>query len=981
MQEPKVLLILLCCFHLCTFDKAFSQETVQKPYYTPPVAHITSDDGLASDETYSSIRDSYGYLWVGTDNGVSRLNGYEIENFTTNDGLIDNTIFQIRVDYQDRVWFAGYNNNLCYWDWKSEKFTPYEFNEILDKQTQKNFSITDFAFDKNGRLFVGFTANGYVIINQDGTIHEKSLGPLNPDKDVHWVVGRKRFDGKLLSYGQQVLFHQLDSTQISSSNYLLLNIEGFTSFKFPTTNRVAFKSKYGYDLNRIKNFYTSLIFNDQWQFFIQPEISYTPKIPEDLFVEDKSIYIQSDKKYFLLHNEELFLLDSNLNKLNKVLSIKNHELSSIYSNDEEAYINSLNKGIYIVNLSGIITNKEIPDLNPVGMCLEKNSILIFQDKSLEGYAEIVNDSLISHTTVPVLNFKNVNFNSIVHFRDSTSKNSKSILSSTQSNQVKYLLRNTSQVEISYDHNPSIKVLELNQRVFCSLNFHDKVLYGGIDDLYVLEHDSALVPFEIPGISLKNTRIQGLQVFDDTLYIATKGNGLIIASDTLLYHINQKNGLSSNLINQILIYDGIIWVATNQGIDGIELKEKPLLTYHLDKENGCMRDNVKYMLIKDDHLFLAIKNGISKIDLSKLKGVNKENIKIRISEVTINDTLQLNPNDENISLSYNQNNIKFKYIGIPTHIGQSIEYRYMLEGLENQFTYTNSREIKYNSLNPGNYNLKLQAKTKNSPWPKEFVSTNFTINQIYWRTIWFKALVTLLSLGILISVFVLVLLNEKKKNRLTQELNEIEQLALNAQMNPHFIFNALNSIQNYVLTNDKVLANKYLVKFSRLVRLVFENSKKQYITLEEELKACKLYLELESIRIENKLNFNLDIEPSLNSKTILIPCLLIQPILENAIWHGIVPLQTNGTITLRVFPILNMEKLCIEVEDNGVGQNHHSTKSTKNKSSSGIVLTQKRVKIFSETFNSFGSFEIEDLEMRNYNTTGTLVRIIIPLHKK
>jgi len=210
------------------------------------------------------------------------------------------------------------------------------------------------------------------------------------------------------------------------------------------------------------------------------------------------------------------------------------------------------------------------------------------------------------------------------------------------------------------------------------------------------------------------------------------------------------------------------------------------------------------------------------------------------------------------------------------------------------------------------------------------------------------------------------------------MNDMENQAKQAMMNPHFVFNALNSIQHYMLDNDKQSANKYLTKFSRLIRMNLDLSTKTDITLEEEFEKLKLYLEIEQLRFGEKLTYDFNINAELETDEVYMPSMILQPFVENAIWHGIMPADKIGKITVSANSINNEKQLQITILDNGIGiTNSKNMSKPQTHNSIGIQLTVDRIKLFSSQHNSEGIVTIED----DLKTGGTCVTIILPLIKK
>jgi anti-sigma regulatory factor (Ser/Thr protein kinase) len=222
--------------------------------------------------------------------------------------------------------------------------------------------------------------------------------------------------------------------------------------------------------------------------------------------------------------------------------------------------------------------------------------------------------------------------------------------------------------------------------------------------------------------------------------------------------------------------------------------------------------------------------------------------------------------------------------------------------------------------------------------------------------------------------------EKEKNSLQQKFAQMEMMALRSQMNPHFIFNAINSIQHYVLTNEKELANKYLVKFSQLMRNILDLSKQELITLKEELETINLYLDIESLRFNNAFNFSLDVAANVNPNDIKLPPLLIQPFVENAIWHGL--LLKEGRKELRISVFLKQQNLVIEIEDNGIGR--AAAEKFRNKElkrrSFGMDITNDRLNVLEKVFGIAISFTVVDKMSDAGEPQGTKVIININLEK-
>jgi sensor histidine kinase YesM len=333
--------------------------------------------------------------------------------------------------------------------------------------------------------------------------------------------------------------------------------------------------------------------------------------------------------------------------------------------------------------------------------------------------------------------------------------------------------------------------------------------------------------------------------------------------------------------------------------------------------------------------------------------------------------------KNAKLNPAQNNIQITYEAIDLTFSGAIEYAYRLNNNKNWNT-TNATTLTFPGLKAGMYNFSIKAKTETSSWSNiEYIS--FNIAKPYYSQTWF--ILVMSSILIISTSFLIYYRNkkylEKERNELIQQqkFNEMENQAKQAMMNPHFVFNALNSIQHYMLENNKEMANRYLTKFSRLIRMNLDLSIKSNVSLEEELEKLKLYLEIEQLRFGEKLVFDFEIDDELETDIIQIPSMILQPFVENAIWHGIMPSHRNGHIQIKAESLLKDSILQIKIIDNGIGITN-AKKLVKNKThkSLGLQITKDRIMLFGKQYNIICQILTEDKE----DSSGTVVTIKIPL---
>jgi hypothetical protein len=321
------------------------------------------------------------------------------------------------------------------------------------------------------------------------------------------------------------------------------------------------------------------------------------------------------------------------------------------------------------------------------------------------------------------------------------------------------------------------------------------------------------------------------------------------------------------------------------------------------------------------------------------------------------------------------------------------YAYKLEGIDKRWVYVDNRTTAYyTQLPPGKYQFFVKAANNDGLEGPAMQLITIVIIPAWYQTWWFKTLCILAVISI-VYIFYRQKINQEKAKGLAQsskaelkqvkaefekQIAETEMVALRAQMNPHFIFNVLNSINKYILENDSEKASHYLTQFSRLIRQVLENSKSQKVSLEADLQALKLYIDLEKLRFGDKFSYTINVAENIDSKFVQFPSLLIQPYVENAIWHGLMQKAENGHLNITITQ-LQENLLQVIIEDDGIGRQKaaelKSKSATKHKSF-GMQITRDRIAIVNKLFNMHATIQFQDLHSDGL-PTGTRVILNIP----
>ena len=304
----------------------------------------------------------------------------------------------------------------------------------------------------------------------------------------------------------------------------------------------------------------------------------------------------------------------------------------------------------------------------------------------------------------------------------------------------------------------------------------------------------------------------------------------------------------------------------------------------------------------------------------------------------------------LRLPYNKNFITLTFSSTEFEQPELLEYRYQLRGVDKDWVYTSylNRTISYPNLKPGEYTFLSSVMNDDGSWNDTEHPLLITIVPAFWQTDLFKIA---LATAVLLLAFILirrrinmVRKQEQQKARIEREIFELEAKALRAQMNPHFIFNSLNSIKSLIQQDKDQKAITYLTTFSKLIRTLFNNADKKEISLFDELETCMLYLQLESMRFEEKFNYEIKIDGTIDTKSVMVPALVIQPFIENAIWHGIVP-RGFGHIELVIQN--RLDAIEVIIDDDGIGREASRLNGSQTglaHQSKGIRLTQSRLQL-------------------------------------
>ncbi|MBL4654708.1 MAG: histidine kinase [Bacteroidia bacterium] len=893
----------------------------------------------------SIVQDRSGSIWLATDGaGICKLNeqndDYEFTYFTTDDGLPHNYVRALLCDNEGNIWVGTRSGITIRKDGKFQN-SPYQrFNRV---------NVSDIVQGKNGEILISTYGDGvYTYQNNQITNYNKSNGLLS-------------------NYIRSI-------TEDNLGNYWLASKKGISKLLFNSSEKkvLTFTTSDGLVTNNIKS------------------------ISSDY---EGNIWIGSDGKGVMKLTGEAFVNYSTKDGLSSDIV-----MSVVEDADNNIWFSTYGEGLSVINKAEngkikILKTRDGLGNNTVWCSyIDKNKniwfgtsdgVSVYANGKFKNYK--VEDGLISKkvTTITEDNKGNLWFGckegvskfdpsaertggtTFVNFSEENGFNAinvRSILEDSKGN----LWFGTSSGLIKYDG------IEFKQ--YSSIEgLKDNTIYTVLEDFNQnlwLGTRSGLVKFDLSAEQAGRETFEAIRIGDS---------------------------YNSNFINFMIFDDAQhLWVGTNQGIYEMDVPEfynsGAVNTFHYTNWeginslecnlNGAYKDH-------DGNLWFGTIGGVVKYDPSKaisnIKDV-KPSIIITTAQLFLEETnwSEYGSVEEStglpldLQLAYDQNHLAFYYTGISHTNPYKVRYQYKLQGFDKEWSpITEAGFATYSNLPHGEFTFKVKASNKFGNWSSEPAVFSFKITPPFWLTWWF-GVICALAFGIIAYLTYLWRTNVNKRKLYTQQLIHkskmlvLEQKALNASMNRHFIFNALNSIQYYINKQDKRAANNYLTNFAKLIRRNLDDSHNNLVSLQEELERLELYLSLENMRFSNKFSYEINVDEDIDKEGIKVPSMLLQPFVENSISHGILPMDKKGKVTVNIRKNID-DELVFEIEDNGIGieQSLKSKSSnTKPHNSKGVEITKSRLELIRNMANK-NAYIVGPIEIKNKNNQaqGTRVEIV------
>ncbi len=953
--------------------------------------------GLPTEEIYDLFEDSKGYIWVSHSLGISRYDGQSFTNFSCPDQTALGTT-RICEDQQGRIWCHNFNGQIFYIQQEQmQVLTQYDpaleinFPDIVIKDSEliatsakglfvcntrtmqcrylqsasgKAMSRSLSTYNKAIITFGSHTAAKYdpkrglidiPVIPMKGLVYDdrnksimltsihnadtlyaynnetNEIFRLKEQNDTLFIISITKITGLINTITKVDNKIWVNTKQVS---FLLNGKEKLVNQNI--TDLVKDKTGNLWISSLQEGLKVGMVYKG-WQ---KKEISFLPKgdfIRSMLSWQKNSIYGTQRGQVIVLHNNKLitsFQLPANAGSAERLFMLPNNRLLIAPS-----------LGLYVANI-------ELHKLYSISDIGTAKGITITDTSILLAYAQTL-------AKIPI----SAPLNEFIHSATSTVAKEDSFMA---------VFKDGVKIKEKYLRDTRCYLVDFNpvtKKTFV-------IFKTGLSELV---NDSLVdILFEKNPI-----RATTLLQHDNALYVGSLNNGLFIKKPGLHFaNINSQSGLLSNTILKMKLFDKKLVLVEPGYLQILDISTDSFVTTIAlpDDNAGTVFD----FLLDEETVHLTFSNSLFVLRFSDM--ISNPPSAFILSAIIAGKGKHISVNKE---LSNSDNNIAFT-LSSPSFINpESTYFLYRLIGTnDNSWKRINGPiySISFASLKPGTYRLESYAVNFQGMRSKNTLLYPFTIKKTWWQQPWLYIILILFLLAVsLITIKIRLGYVRKKDAEIIEKLNLQSELrkslltSIKTQMNPHFIFNSLNTIQSFIYSNDKKSASNYMGKFSEIIRKVLDNSSEQEISMAEEIEILQLYIDIEKARFGSDLSIQIEVDPQLDANSIYLPPMLIQPYVENAIVHGL--FHKKGEKLLRIFFQKEAENHLLEVtiEDNGVGRlkSEQINLQRKKHKSFASSANEKRIELISQTLNKKIKVKIVDKIDAQNEPTGTLVIIQIP----
>ncbi len=930
-----------------------------------PAHFILGEDQFRGIQIYDVIQDQESNFWIATDEGLYMYDYHSIRKVECDESK-SNAVFGFVINQEGTIYCHNLNNQV--FQIKQKRFKL--FHEINSEESSSDMSLS-VGDDEN--LLIG--TNRIIVLDKQGKIIQKSQK----------ITG---YIGQPFNAGRNKTIYPIQG----SDSILIYSRQKFNKQKLNVTGNEKAQSLRFFRLNNQD--YAINLFLSQTYLFDTKSFSLAPT--ENLpFKANRStrLYSTGDVVWAADLLQGVHLIESPQKKFKVSNLYQNYYISNAFRDKEGNYLlSTFDKGILVIRdllVPEVIQSFRDDPItalysdNSIGLLMgsSKGKVFTFQNSgehpiNLQGKRSI--DKIYGSEFSDLIIFddgRTKAYHKKTHQKIEIFERSLKDVAFVTAKDF-YIGTNTGiyKCELQPDH--SIGYLALSNtysRIYSlAYNEEEKCLYAATSSgLISVDKKGEVQKIEFNKEGIYPT--SRLYYQKGKVYAGERKNGiLIIARNKIVQAINPVVNGQKEIVSKIFIKDSSIFAKTSSGFYQFDMNGN--MTKSIQNVFGFSNKRVIDFTFHKDMLWVSHSGGLQQIDL-KYYHANLHNPACHITKIYVNDTPR--KVSDHLQLTSRERKISFALTSPTLRNRESIRYHYRLLGYDDKWQSNNfdANIITYNALSHGDYTFQVKAENQGKFSP--MISYTFSIAQPFYSQWWFIAGVMILFVVIVLFIYRWKLKQQRIKNEQITELNTSKLTAIKSQMNPHFIFNSLNSIQDLILKGDVENSYSYITTFSNLVRSTLNHSEQEFIDFEQEIKLLELYLSLEKLRFKKNLNYSIE---SKNVEDIMVPPLIIQPFIENALVHGL--LHKEGSKELKISFEAKDNLICI-IEDNGIGRERAKSikkrQRSEHESFSGKAI-RKRFEILSKIFEGKFGFEYEDLFHEGI-PSGTKVILTIPIKHK
>ncbi|MBK8501830.1 MAG: histidine kinase [Saprospiraceae bacterium] len=976
----------------------------QSPVHCQPFSStlFTISDGLPSNYIFNIYQDHAGYLWVGTSNGLSRFDGVDFKNYNVSHGLPSVFVDRTYEDSKGRLWI-GTRSGICELRGDSCHFTPVNDG--------RKIAFVSGFYEDDGQLISLTNQGAYVL---DHNIWNKI--PLMPGFENNLINGVVKQGSNLYFNYENKIIAKRDSLNI----WKVIDekkMEGSYYNRFVQNKGGLYVSRY-HGLDQIVNDQLipiaadSLISKLIYGSFGDTDGKIWLTLGEDgilimsgLQVAPFFSHFKVDAKFIssVFHDRDgqtwvstdvgiLRLQEASFQQFDVELSQLTSPIRNLISLDGNRFFLSLESGDgLLVDISpGENSKLDISDRIHLGDFIDQSIHhsgiywMVSRDGQLlglQGSTPASNEQLVR-----IAGLKNVRHLAISPKTDKWFISTQSVV----------LSRNENMLDTLKDPESGQFIRDGAELLCTSKGI--LIGYSYLDGAFMINHDEKIVNVS-DNLNLHQMEF-GVQFREDregSIWMTKAGAGLFkykLLNDTAIQdqqHLTDREGLPDNQINDFCFdRNNNLWVLTNQTISVFKETDKLQWIHQIipiDQSikpadlqySKLIQDNDGNVWIFGSKVLLKLNQvDFNKINLPPKIVFEKISLFTKSSWTDYTDSLLgYMALPENPLIPYHENSLQIGFKGIQLANASPKRYAYRLLPATDTWTDGGKENtVSFYRLDPGQYRFEVKVQNPGLPW-SEPINYDFEIDTPFWLSKWFYLMVVLSGSGILIFTFQQRIKQIRTQEQFKLKVKDLELNALKVQMNPHFIYNALNSIQSLIVQTKNDEARNYIQKFARLLRQVLQFSGKELISLQQELSSVFLYLDIEMLRMGDEIIIQREIDPDLQQDEILIPPSILQPFVENALWHGLN--NKEGLKKLYLVISKSGDWLKIIISDNGIGRTkagHINSISSDDHLSMAVASITERLKLYNQD-PQVGSVSYIDL-YEDGIASGTTVTILVRL---